>query len=91
MIFTVQIHTKVDGKQDLKMYLRDAMRVVEEIFSDPMLKDYIILTFTPTFDEDGGRTFGSAMGGVWAQFQMHALKNGAEILLVFAIYIDASY
>ena len=83
-------HTEEDGKQDLMMYLRCALRVMEEIFSDPRLKDYLILTFTPTFDADG-RTFGSAMGGLWAQFQMRAIKNGSEVLLALAVHIDASY
>jgi hypothetical protein len=86
-------HTELDGRQDLKMYLRDPVRVMEEIFGDPIFKDHIILTFNPTFDEDGGRTFGSAMGGLWAQFNMRALKkhDGAEVLLALALYIDASF
>ena len=84
-------HTEMDGKQNLKMYLRNGLQVMEEIFSDPRFKDHLILTFTPTFDENGNRTFGSAMGGLWAQFHMRALKNGAEVLLALALYIDASF
>jgi hypothetical protein len=86
-------HTELDGRQDLKMYLRDPVRFMEEIFGDPIFKDHIILTFNPTFDEDGGRTFGSAMGGLWAQFNMCALKkhDGAEVLLALAVYIDVSF
>ena len=84
-------HTEMDGRQDLKMYLRNPLRVMEEIFGDPRFKDHLILTFTPTFDEDGGRTFGSAMGGLWAQFHMRALKNGVEVLLALAVHIDASF
>ncbi len=81
----------MDGKQDLKMYLRNPVRFMEEIFGDPIFKDHLILTFTPTFGEDGCRTFGSAMGGLWAQFNIRALKNGADLLLGLALYIDASY
>jgi hypothetical protein len=83
-------HTEMDGRQDLKMYLRNPLRFMEEIFGDPIFKDHLILTFTPTFDEDGGRTFGSATGALWAQFQMRALKNGVEVLLALAVYIDVS-
>ncbi len=75
------------------MYLRDPVRFMEEIFGDPIFKDHIILTFNPTFDEGGGRTFGSAMGGLWAQFNMRDLKkhDGAEVLLALAVYIDVSF
>ncbi len=40
------------------------MRVMEEILGDSMLKDFLILTFTPTFNKVGGSTFGSVMGVV---------------------------
>ena len=44
-----------------------------------------------TFDDEGRRTFGSAMGGVWAQFHASAVMDGVEVILVLAIYIDASF
>jgi hypothetical protein len=84
-------HTPEDGKQDLKMYLLCIRQVAEEIFSDPAFKDALILTFTPTFDENGNRTFGSAMGGVWAQFAVRALIDGQDVLLALVIFIDATY
>jgi hypothetical protein len=87
-------HTADDGNQDLKMYTLDAKRVAFEIFSDPRFKGATTFTFVPTFDEEGRlgrRTFGSAMGGVWAQFHARAVVDGVEVLLVLAIYIDASY
>jgi hypothetical protein len=84
-------HTAVDGKQDLKMYTRGIEQVASEIFSDPRFKGSMTFTFVPTFDEEGRRTFGSAMGGVWAQYHARAIVDGVEVLLVLAIYIDASY
>ena len=47
--------------------------------------------FVPTFDDEGQRTFGSAMGCVWAQLHARAVVDGVEVILVLAIYIDASY
>jgi hypothetical protein len=84
-------HTPEDGKQELKMYLLCIREVAEEIFSDPAFKGALILTFTPTFDESGNRTFGSAMGGVWAQFAVRALVEGQDVLLALVIFIDATY
>jgi len=84
-------HIPEDGKQDLKMYLLCIRQVAEDIFSDPAFKDALILTFTPTFDENGNRTFGSAMGGVWAQFAVRALIDGQDVLLALVIFIDATY
>ena len=47
-------------------------------------------TFHPVFDENGKRTFGSEMGGIWCQ--VHARCIGAnQVLLAFAIFIDKSY
>ena len=31
------------------------------------------------------------MGGVWAQFHASAVVDGVEVILVLAIYIDASF
>jgi hypothetical protein len=84
-------HREGDGNQDLKMYTRDCKQVASEIFSDPRFKRALTFNFVPTFDDEGRRTFGSAMGGVWAQFHARAIVDGVEVLLVLAIYIDASY
>jgi hypothetical protein len=65
--------------------------VAEEIFRDPAFKGALILTFTPTFDESGNRTFGSAMGGVWAQFAVRDLIEGQDVLLALVIFINASH
>ncbi len=88
---TNDFRTPEDGKQDLKMYLLCIRQVAEEIFSDPAFKGALILMFTPTFGESGNRTFGSAMGGVWAQFTMRALIEGQDVLLALLMFIDATY
>ena len=84
-------HREGNGNQDLKMYTRDCKQVASEIFSDPRFKRALTFNFVPTFDDEGRRTFGSAMGGVWAQFHARVVIDGVEVLLVLAIYIDASY
>ena len=80
-----------DGLQDLKMYTLECKRVASELFRDPKFKGHMTFKFTPTFDDEGRRTFGSAMGGVWAQFHASAVVDGVEVILVLAIYIDASF
>ncbi len=57
----------------------------------PKYKGHLTLKFTPTVDGERRRTFGSAVGGVWAQFHASAVVDGVEVILVLAIYIDASY
>jgi len=84
-------HRECDGSQDLKMYTLECKKVASELFSDPKFKGHFTLKFTPTVDGEGHRTFGSAMGGVWAQFHARAVVDGVEVILVLAIYIDASY
>ena len=84
-------HSDGDGLQDLKLYLLDCKQVASEMFGDPKFKGHFTFKFTPTCDDEGRRTFGSAMGGVWAQFHARAVVDGVEVILVLAIYIDASY
>ena len=80
-----------DDLQDLKLYILDCKQVATEMFSDPKFKGHFTFKFTPTFNDEGRRTFGSAMGGVWAQFYARTAVDGVEVILVLAIYIDASY
>jgi hypothetical protein len=73
------------------MYILECKQVASDLFGDPLFKGHMTFNFVPTFDDEGRRTFGSAMGGVWAQFHARAVVDGVEVLLVLAIYIDASY
>jgi hypothetical protein len=84
-------HREGDGNQDLKMYILECKQVASDLFGDPLFKGHMTFNFVPTFDDEGRRTFGSAMGGVWAQFHARAVVDCVEVLLVLAIYIDASY
>ena len=84
-------HRDGDGLQYLKLYAFGCKQVATEMFSDHKFKGHFTFKFTPTFNDDGRRTCGSAMGGVWAQFHARAVVDGVEVIFVLAIHIDASY
>jgi hypothetical protein len=77
-------------EQPLKMCMRSIEGVVAELFSDPKFKHKMYLTFPPTYNETGERTFGPAKSGVWAQINTCAIGTD-NVLLAMAIFIDGSY
>jgi len=84
------MRVEMDGKQDLRLFLRCVRYVVGCIFGDEAFADSMVFTFHPTYDDKGMRTFGSFMGSVWCQ--VHARRIGSnQVLLAFAIFIDKSY
>jgi hypothetical protein len=84
------MHAEMDGKQDVRMFLRCIRYVVGCIFGDEAFADSMVFTFQPEFDEKGERRMGSFMGSVWCQ--IHARHIGSnQVLLAFAIFIDKSY
>ena len=80
----------MDGNQDTKMILRSIESVFRELFGDPQFAGCLTFSFVPTFSEDGQRTFGSFMGGIWAQILARQIGSD-RVLLALGIFIDASY
>jgi hypothetical protein len=80
----------MDGNQDTKMILRSIESVVREMFGDPQFAGCLTFSFVPTFSEDGQRTFGSFMGGIWAQILARQIGSD-KVLLALGVFIDASY
>ena len=80
----------MDGNQDTKMILRSIESVVRELFGDPQFAGCLTFSFVPTFSEDGQRTFGSFMGGIWAQILARQIGSD-KVLLALGVFIDASY
>jgi hypothetical protein len=89
-ISVYNMRVAMDGKQDLRLFLRSIRHVITCIFGDEAFADSLVFTFHPTFDEDGNRTFGSFMGSAWCQVHAHSIGSGL-VLLAFAIFIDKSY
>ena len=89
-ISVYNMRVAMDGKQDLRLFLRSIRYVITCIFGDEAFADSLVFTFHPTFDEDGKRTFGSFMGSAWCQVHAHSIGSGL-VLLAFAIFIDKSY
>jgi hypothetical protein len=89
-ISVYNMRVAMDGKQDLRLFLRSIRYVITCIFGDEAFADSLVFTFHPTFDEDGNRTFGSFMGSAWCQVHAHSIGSGL-VLLAFAIFIDKSY
>ena len=84
------MHEEMDGKQDVRLFLRSIQYVVGCIFGDEAFADSMVFTFHPEFDENGERRLGSFMGSAWCQ--IHARHIGSnQVLLAFAIFIDKSY
>jgi hypothetical protein len=89
-ISVFNMHVAMDGKQDLRLFLRSIKYVVTCIFGDEAFAESLVFTFHPTFDDNGRRTFGSFMGSAWCQVHAHSIGSGL-VLLAFAIFIDKSY
>jgi len=66
-ISVYDMRVEMDGKQDVRLFLRCVRYVVGSIFGDEAFADSMVFTFHPTFDDKGQRTFGSFMGSVWCQ------------------------
>ena len=89
-ISVYNMRVAMDGKQDLRLFIRSIKYVVACIFGDEAFAESLVFTFHPTFDENGERTFGSFMGSAWCQVHAHSIESGL-VLLAFAIFIDKSY
>jgi hypothetical protein len=78
-----------DGKQDLTLYLRRLVPIMECLISDKRFAGHQYLEFDLR-ERDGCRVFGPANGSLW--WQINQERVGADrVLLGLVAFLDESY
>ena len=78
-----------DGKQELTLYLRNLIMIVEDLVADPRYNGFQYLSFE-LLERNGQRVFGPANSGVW--WQINARDVGTNIVLVaLVVFEDESF
>ena len=71
---------KIDGKQDVKGYLRSLRRIVEDLVADLGYLNLQHLHFEYK-EIDGERVFGAANGGIWWQITVRQIGAGLQSVM----------
>ncbi len=80
---------EIDGKQEVKVYLRSLRHIVEDLLAESEYRDLQYLHFE--FREaDGQRVFGAANGGIWWQITVRQIGAG-HILVAIVVFQDGSW
>ena len=80
---------KIDGKQDVKGYLRSLRRIIEDLVSHHGYLNLQHLHFEYK-EIDGERVFGAANGGIWWQITVRQIGAG-HVLLALIVFQDGSW
>ena len=80
---------KIDGKQDVKVYLRSLRRIIEELAAYLGYRNLQYLHFEYK-EIDGERVFGAANGGIWWQITVRQIGTG-HVLLAIVVFQDGSW
>lgn len=88
-IFEYDVWKAGDGKQDLKLYLRNLRTIMEDLVADGEYAGYQYLSFE-LLERDNCRAFGPANSSVW--WQINAELIGIDkVLLAIIIFTDGSW
>lgn len=80
---------EADGQQDLKLYTRELMSIVEGLLADEGYAGYQYLGFE-YLERNGSRVFGPANSTVW--WQINATLIGPDrVLIGIAVFTDGSW
>jgi hypothetical protein len=80
---------KIDGKQDVKVYLRSLRRIIEELVAHLGYRNCQYLHFEYK-EINGERVFGAANGGIWWQITVRQIGTG-HVLLAIIVFQDGSW
>ena len=80
---------KIDGKQDVKAYLRSLRRIIEDLVAHLGYRNLQHLHFEYK-EIDGERVFGAANGGIWWQITVRQIGAG-HVLLALIVFQDGSW
>ena len=80
---------KIDGKQDVKGYLRSLRRIIEDLVAHLGYRNLQHLHFEYK-EVDGERVFGAANGGIWWQITVRQIGAG-HVLLALIVFQDESW
>ena len=78
-----------DGKQELKLYLRKLVPIMEDLIADERFAGHQYLSFELR-ERDGFRMFGPANGSLWWQINQECVGSD-RVLLGLVTFIDESY
>ena len=81
--------TQVDGKQEVKVYLRSLKQIVEGILADLGFRNRQYLYFEYR-EKNGERMFGPANGGIWWQITVRQIGSG-HVLIAIVVFQDGSW
>jgi hypothetical protein len=88
-IFEYDVWKEEDGRQDLKLYLRNLRTILEDLIADGQYAGYQYLSFE-LVERDGCRAFGPANSTVWWQINAE-LIGPDKVLLGIVIFTDGSW
>ena len=80
---------KIDGKQEVKIYLRSLRRIIEDLVAHLGYRNLQHLHFEYK-EIDGERVFGAANGGIWWQITVRQIGAG-HVLLAIVVFQDGSW
>ena len=80
---------KIDGKQEVKGYLRSLQRIIEDLVAHLGYRNLQHLHFEYK-EVDGERVFGAANGGIWWQITVRQIGAG-HVLLALIVFQDGSW
>jgi hypothetical protein len=83
------LRTKMDGKQEVKLYLRSLRHIVEDLIAEMGYQNLQYLHFEYR-EVDGKRMFGAANGGIWWQITVRHIGAG-HFLIAIVVFQDGSW
>ena len=83
------IWEKIDGEQEIKVYLRSLRHIVEDLLAEMGYRDLQYLHFEYR-EVDGERIFGAANGGIRWQITVRQIGAG-HILVAIVVFQDGSW